>query len=416
MGKFARVLAMKSIKELGQELRDIAVDPAGVSIMSQKGIHYVVKVKNVPVVAANIIKQDMLARGGEVATAKGAITHAIAETDIIVMGTQNQFTSLLEKIKRQQFGLRDIAEQIRGALQGYDGVPSPLKVGKQEWVFGKKTFIMGILNMTPDSFSDGGKFSDTPSALSHARQMVEDGADIIDVGGESTRPGAADVSSEEEIARVVPVIQELKNLRYSLSIDTRKAAVAEAALKAGAVMINDISALRADPEMAKVAAKYQVPVVLMHMQGSPQTMQRDPRYRDLISEIMEYLWESIEAAKRAGIAERDIIIDPGIGFGKSTEHNLKLLDNLREFKSLGRAIMVGPSRKSFIGNITGLPVEERVEGTAAAVALAIANGADIVRVHDAAAMSRVARIADGISKKIENRWTNNLAFATIPRR
>jgi dihydropteroate synthase len=230
--------------------------------------------------------------------------------------------------------------------------------------------------------------------------MVRDGADIIDIGGESTRPGAKPVSAKEEIARTVPVIKKIsQKIKVPISIDTEKSEVAEQALDSGASIVNDISSLRYDKKMAKVAARYKAGLVLMHMQGRPRTMQKNPHYQSLIEEIIDYLDQSIKMAQDAGIDKEKIIIDPGIGFGKTLAHNLEILRRLREFKSLGRPILVGPSRKSFLGKILNVEPQERIMGTAAAVSLAIANGANIVRVHDVAQIRQVAKISDAI---IEN--------------
>lgn len=259
---------------------------------------------------------------------------------------------------------------------------------------------MGILNVTPDSFSDSGLYLSKNRAVEHALEMQDEGADIIDIGGESTRPGAEAVYIKEEIKRVVPVIEELvKKIKIPISIDTYKSAVAKAALSAGASIINDISGLRFDPKMPGLVAQHQVPVVIMHIKGTPKNMQKTPTYKALIPEIMDYLREGIEIAQRAGAAEDKIIIDPGIGFGKTVEHNLEIIKRLNELTGFEKPILLGPSRKSFIGKTLGdLPVTERLEGTTAAVAIGIFNGANIIRVHDVKAMVRVARIADGIKR------------------
>ncbi|HDM08739.1 MAG TPA: dihydropteroate synthase [Candidatus Omnitrophica bacterium] len=261
--------------------------------------------------------------------------------------------------------------------------------------FGPRTFIMGILNITPDSFSDGGKYLDISKAVDRAMEMVDQGVDIIDIGGESTRPGAKSVSVDEELQRVIPVITAIrKKINIPLSIDTQKAEVAKQAIKAGADIINDVSALRFDPMMAEVVRKFNVPVILMHMKGRPRTMQRAPKYGDVVSEIYNFLANRIEWAKQRGIDEDKIIIDPGIGFGKTLEHNLEILRRLREFRSLGRPILIGTSRKSFIGMILNLPPQERLNGTLASCALAIANGADILRVHDVKEVKELAKVMD----------------------
>jgi len=264
---------------------------------------------------------------------------------------------------------------------------------------GRRTHIMGILNVTPDSFSDGGLYIDTDRAVERALEIEKEGADIIDIGGESTRPGSLPLSQEEELKRVIPVIERLQDrLKIPISIDTYKAKVAREAIKAGASIINDISGLRFDPGMAGVAAEFDVPVVIMHIKGTPRDMQINPVYHDLIGEISDFLEEGISIALKAGVDEKKIIIDPGIGFGKTFEHNLEIINRLYEFRPLGRPILLGPSRKSFIGKILDLPVGDRLEGTASAVAIGIMKGANIVRVHDVLPMVRVARVADAIKQ------------------
>lgn len=263
---------------------------------------------------------------------------------------------------------------------------------------------MGILNVTPDSFSDGGLHFDASRAVERGLRMVDEGADIIDVGGESTRPGSEPLPLAEELRRVVPVIASLSaRVSVPISIDTYKAEVARRALDAGASIVNDISGLRFDRDLAKVAAERKVPLVIMHIKGSPKNMQKDPAYIDLIPEILDYLRGSISIALKAGLPEEMIVVDPGIGFGKTFDHNLEILDNLERFASLGRPVLVGPSRKAFIGKILGdAPAQERVFGTAAAVTAAILNGANIVRVHDVKEMAEVAKVADAIRKERVN--------------
>jgi len=257
---------------------------------------------------------------------------------------------------------------------------------------------MGILNVTRDSFSDGGLYFDKSAAIKRALQMVEEGADIIDIGGESTRPGAEPVTVEEELRRTIPVIEVLaKEINVPISIDTYKSEVAEKALDVGASIVNDISGLRFDPEMAKVVSDYKVPVVIMHIKGRPKDMQQNPVYEALVPEIMDYLRKGIRLAKESGVSEDKIIIDPGIGFGKTFNYNLEIINNLHEFTLLEKPILIGPSRKAFIGKILGNVSEtDRLEGTSAAVAISIMNGANIIRVHDIKEMVRVARVADAI--------------------
>jgi dihydropteroate synthase len=274
-----------------------------------------------------------------------------------------------------------------------------LEIGQRVLDLSSRTHLMGVLNVTPDSFSDGGKFFKLEEAIKQGLKLAEEGADMIDIGGESTRPGSEPVTIEEELRRVIPVIEELtKMIQVPISIDTYKSRVAKEALDSGASMVNDISGLRYDPEMKKVIAKYDVPVVLMHIKGTPKNMQENPHYDNLIEEIKTYLIESIKIAKEAGIDGDKIIIDPGIGFGKTPEDNLRILKNLNEFTELGRPLMVGVSRKSFIGKILNLPTEERLEGSLASMAVAIMNGANILRVHDVKESKMVAKLVDAILK------------------
>jgi len=275
-----------------------------------------------------------------------------------------------------------------------------------EWPSGRLDFtggcrVMGILNVTPDSFSDGGDFLDVDRAVTRGIEMVQQGAAIIDIGAESTRPGAAPVAAAEQIRRAVPIIQKLRQqVTVPISIDTRQAAVAEAAIEAGASMLNDISALE-DEAMAVLAAQKQVPVVLMHIQGTPETMQQAPQYDDVVAEVMEFLMERAKYAEVMGIARERIFLDPGIGFGKTTDHNLCLLKRLELFCELGYRVLVGTSRKRFIGQLTGKDrPAERLAGTAATVALAAMKGASIVRVHDVAEMVDVVRIVSAVQNAV----------------
>ena len=276
--------------------------------------------------------------------------------------------------------------------------PQPVSVGNKILDFSKRSYIMGVLNVTPDSFSDGAKFFDLEVAIKHGMEMAEQGADIIDVGGESTRPGAGTVSADEEIQRTEPVIRELsKRIDIPLSIDTTKADVARRALDAGAEIVNDISALRADPGMVDVAVSYQAPVVLMHMLGSPKTMQQDICYDSIIEDITDFLKERIDFAINNGVERNKIIIDPGIGFGKSVGNdNFEIIREMRSFASLGLPVLVGPSRKAFIGRLLDAEVDERDIGTLATVSIAIHNGANIVRVHNVAQAKMAAKVADSV--------------------
>ncbi|MFZ1082264.1 MAG: dihydropteroate synthase [Candidatus Kryptoniota bacterium] len=272
------------------------------------------------------------------------------------------------------------------------------KFGETTVEFGKRTYLMGILNITPDSFSDGGRFFDQTDAVLHAFQMTKDGADIIDVGGESTRPGARAVSVEEELQRVIPVISKIRLKGHvPLSVDTYKSQVAKEALKAGADIVNDISGLHFDLKMADVIAEAGASVIIMHIKGTPKDMQVNPHYSDVVKEVYDYLADAVEVAREKGI--KQIMIDPGIGFGKAVEHNLELIGRLDEFHSIGVPVLIGVSRKSFIGKILETAVESRLEGTAAAVTASIIHGADIVRIHDVREMRRVTLVADAIVRQ-----------------
>jgi dihydropteroate synthase len=275
-----------------------------------------------------------------------------------------------------------------------------VKLRRGELVLGRKTLIMGVLNVTPDSFSDGGKFFDAKRAVEHAFAMQRDGADIVDIGAESTRPGSEGITAAAELGRLLPVLEALRGkLKIPISVDTQKSAVAEMAIGAGAVIINDVSGLRHDPSLAHVVAKHRVPIILMHMRGTPQTMQKMPFAKDVIKDVWSGLKNSVALARKAGIAKDKIILDPGIGFGKSFEQNYELLMKLPKLVKLGYPLLVGTSRKGFLGKTlesNGKPAsaEERIWGTAATVTASILGGAHMVRVHDVAEMAQVARVAD----------------------
>jgi dihydropteroate synthase len=293
-----------------------------------------------------------------------------------------------------------LAKKIDSLLDNY--LRSDYKINCRGKILdlGSRTHIMGILNVTPDSFSDGGLYNDAEKAFVRARDMAAAGADIIDIGGESTRPGAEPLSEEEELRRIIPIIEHLAaDLPVPISVDTYKATVAKKALAAGASIVNDISGLRFSPDMAKIAADYGAAVVIMHIKGTPRDMQQNPVYGDVIVDVISYLEEGIAIAVKAGVDSEKIFIDPGIGFGKTLEHNLTLLNRLDELRSLGRPIVLGTSRKKFIGTILGIAVpEQRVDGTAPTLALGIERGASVVRVHDVARMAEVVRMTDAVLK------------------
>ena len=257
---------------------------------------------------------------------------------------------------------------------------------------------MGILNVTPDSFSDGGRFTKTTIAVDHAIKMIDDGAHIIDIGGESTRPGSVPITESDECERILPVIESIKkiNNKITISVDTYKASVAKKAIEAGADMVNDISGLTFDPDMISLLSGKDIPVIIMHINGKPKTMQKNPSYDNVIKNIKHFLYQQSKIAEKAGIKNNHIILDPGIGFGKTFEHNFTLIRRLDEFCSLGYPVMIGPSRKAFIGDALDLPIDDRIEGTLATVVAGIMNGAKIVRVHDVKEVSRVVKITEKI--------------------
>lgn len=366
---------------------------AGIDWMLPKAVFRCVMLKNIAPPAANIIKQEMLAKGGEAAVAYQALTGE-ENSDVLLMGTLRQYELLTAKLRLQPFKLKYIAEDIDRILNHAEpAVKSFRLAGGKSLPIGERTLIMGILNVTPDSFSDGGRYFDPARAVEHAQQMMEEGADIIDVGGASSRPSSTMASTEEELARVLPVVEALVDKDILVSVDTFRAPVAEAVLERGAHLINDIGNLTLDPQLLEVLVRFQAPVAIMH---NRMQMRQGESYKDLIADIAGELQASIEKAVQAGLPGELIMVDPGIGFGKNQEENLQLLGELASFKSLGCPILLGASRKTFIGQTLNLEVQERVEGSLAAVAIGIMNGADMVRVHDVRASKRVAMMTDAV--------------------
>lgn len=398
-----RVIEAWDKKQIIREMEEIGVHPKGIPIMLKKAINKVIKIEELTLRQALIMKQEMLSEGGDASVSKEVIGLSAKQTDVLLIGNMKQYDGLINRLKNQHyFGLSHISNQLREVLSNYGKEDFEVKCGKYCLKLSERTYIMGILNVTPDSFSDGGLYNDVEQAVLHAKKMVEEGVDIIDVGGESTRPGAKRVTAEEELRRVRPVIERLVNeVSVPISIDTYKSHVARVCLDLGCHLVNDISGLRFSPEMKEIVAEYGVAVIIMHIKGTPEDMQKAPEYRCVISEITSYFRQRIKEALESGIKRDKIIIDPGIGFGKRTSHNLEIIKRLREFKSLGYPILIGTSRKSLIGNVLNLPVEERLEGTGASVALSIMNGANIIRVHDVREMVRVAKMVDAIKLGME---------------
>jgi dihydropteroate synthase len=396
-----RLLDVDSLDEAYARLDEIRPSEQGRAIMAPKMVSRVIRVDNVDTKAANILKQNMLSIGGEVSLPREVFDYGGVKVSAIISGNLKHYKLLIAKLKRQPFGLKALAIELEELLRSSLAESGrTLRLGGKEYDLGERTLVMGVVNVTPDSFSDGGRFKDAHEAIEHALRLEEEGADILDIGGESTRPGSDFITLDEELRRVMPVIEEvLKRVSVPVSIDTTKAEVARQALNAGCAMVNEISAMRLDPEMLPLVVGKRVPFCLMHMQGMPKDMQVEPRYDDLMGEITAFLRERAEAAEEAGAEPSDIMVDPGIGFGKNLQHNLEIIRRLNELRSLGYALVFGASRKSFMGRILDLPEGERLEGTAASVALGIAGGAHIVRVHDVREMVRVSRVADAIVGK-----------------
>ena len=380
-----RILYIKNLNDARKELKKINVSSQGVEVMATKALPAVIKLTNVKLGAANILKQEMLAIGGDAAVARGVVNGLLERSDVILLGNASKIKKLIQKLNYQTiFGLPEIKEDLKRLLKElYDIEAKSVKIKGKEMVF-DSTKIMGILNVTPDSFSDGSKYLKTEDAVKRVLEMVEEGADIIDIGGESSRPGSKRVTYQEEYERVIPVIESIRKVSdIPISVDTYKADIARKAIEVGADIINDISALRFDEKMVDVLKENKdIPVILMHMKGTPEDMQKNPVYDDVVEEILEFFNDRINFCTKNGIEKERIIIDPGIGFGKRFEDNLEILKKLGEFRCFGLPVLLGASRKSFINSIYQSGPTQRLEGTLATTAKAFFAGIDIVRVHD----------------------------------
>ena len=390
-----------NLNNIETTLTKLGVDPCGISIMKDKFENILIRINNIPTTVALIIKQEMLSKGGEVATPRGMIAHHIDNGDIIISGTISQYKKLINKLAMQPFSLKDIAEQINRLI--IKKQKPLLKIRDASFDFQNKKYLMGVLNPTPDSFSDGGLYQDTQQAIKHALEMIRDGADIIDIGGQSTRPDAKIISAKKELSRVIPIIKDLRTRsNIPISIDTYYSEVADAAIENGADIINDISAGSFDSEMLKTAAKHNCPIILMHMQGNPQNMQKNPTYNNTVIDILDHLKESANSAIQSGIDPNQIIIDPGIGFGKNLEQNIEIISNINMLTSIGYPVLVGLSRKSYIEQITGAKIDDRINETIASNALVLYNGASIIRVHDIKEHKKIIRLINAFKNKEES--------------
>jgi len=384
-----------------EHLSRVGVDPASIPIFRNKGEFVSLLLYDVPAISANVIKQEMLAAGGDAAVHKHSITLKVQHTNVLTMGTLAQHKKLIEKLSLMHYwNLDEIARDIKNCL--FETKVRTIELPSGRKLEFEKPLIMGIVNVTPDSFYAASRV-EKDKLIDFAARMIKEGVDIIDIGGESTRPGSDRISEEEELNRVVPAVEIVrKNFDVVISVDTYKAKVAEEALKNGAEMVNDVSALRFDPAMMDVLKTYKPAVVLMHMKGEPKTMQENPYYEDVVKEILYFFKERIEKLQQIGLEDK-VIIDPGIGFGKRLVDNLEIIRRISEFNSLKKPLLVGASRKSFIGQVLGnLPPEERLYGTLAVTAYCVLNGVDIVRVHDVKENLHVIKLIQAISKRSDS--------------
>ncbi|MFZ2417404.1 MAG: dihydropteroate synthase [Smithellaceae bacterium] len=393
-----KLVKINNFNEAIEIFQKIGVDPYGINAMAPKTRQVNILLTAQSCKIANILKQEMLSLGADAAVARGSVSCSVKATDVLLMGTVKQIRALAAKIEKQPFGLDSISRDLPVLLDRMSQDRYILKTARREIVLGERTLIMGVLNVTPDSFSDGNLYLDRQKAVERGLQMADEGADMIDIGGESTRPGSQSVATRREIARVVPVVESLAGkLSIPISVDTTKSTVARKTLAAGAEIINDISALSDDNKMTSVVREASAALILMHRRGKPENMQTGNLvYDDLMGEIIAYLRKALQKAVTAGIGRNQMVADPGIGFGKTYEDNCKIINKLEELKVLGLPVLAGTSRKAFIGKITGGEPVQRMEGTAATVAAAIMNGCHIVRVHDVAAMKKVAAMTDAI--------------------
>lgn len=380
----ARVIEWDHPSEIAREIERTESDPEGVGIMTRKGRVFPVRLSGVSLKASPLLKQEMLSVGGDAAHARGIADHSVASSSVVLLANWGQYRRVLPKLARQPFGLAELAGEVDRALRRYvaHGVRT-VRLAHGSLTLGDRPRVMGVVNVTPDSFSDGGRHLEPPAAIERALALAAEGASVIDVGGESTRPGATVVSPEEEWRRVGPVLEGLRGrLAVPVSIDTRHAEVAARAIEAGADLVNDVEGLRAEA-MRRVVARTGAGAVVLHMRGTPATMQADLDYGELRGDVFRALAEATDAAVRDGVAPEQILIDPGLGFGKSAEQSLELLTHAGELRSLGYPVVIGASRKSFLGALAGgTGPADRLEAGLAAAVIAAERGVALVRAHD----------------------------------
>jgi dihydropteroate synthase len=388
----SQVLFLRDFEDMKNALQRVRVSPEGVRVLAKRAVFRVIRVAGLGIREVDVLKQELCSRGGDVAT---------DDDGCLLLGTLAQFERLIPRLKDPALGIPKLALSIEAALRNSE---NPLPACPPGIQLAEGPLLMGVLNVTPDSFSDGGLHGAVDEAVQAGLDMVADGASFVDVGGESTRPGAAPVPLSEELGRVRPVIRALAAaLPGRISIDTYKASVAAEALAAGAYMVNDISALRMDPNMVAVVRDAACPVILMHMLGEPRTMQCEPVYEDVIRDLYTFFVERLTWAVDQGLKEENLLIDPGLGFGKTTAHNLEIMRNLASFRSLGRPMVVGSSRKRFLGEILGIDEpKERDIATACTTTMATLAGAHIVRVHHIGPNRDAIRLARAVSNGCKN--------------
>ncbi len=394
-----REIFIRSTSEAENIMQKIGVDEIGIKVMSPKTSYKYIYLKDMTLTQCHIIKQVALSNDTDAAVHKQVITGKVEKSDILLFGTLKQLNRIADSLSHQQFKLKEVAAEIKKIVENKKN--RLWKFRGKELDLSEKKAIMGILNVTPDSFSDGGKFNKIDDALTRCETMIKEGADIIDVGGESTRPGAGKVNLDEELERVIPVIEKIKqNFDLPVSIDTYKSKVAIEAANAGVEIVNDISGLNFDDNMADVIAENKLGCCIMHILGTPEDMQKNPYYDDVIDEINDYFMGAIEKGLKAGIETESMVIDPGIGFGKRVIDNVTILNRLGEFNIHGLPVLIGLSRKSFMGKILGLDVDDRLYSTLGAQIVAFMRGADIIRVHDVKAAYDSLRIAEAIVNEV----------------
>ena len=412
----ARVLEATTLAEIAREIERTESDPEGVGIMTRKGRIYPVALSGVPLKAAPLLKQELLSVGGDAAHARGIADHSVATTATVVLATWGQYHRLLPKLRRQPFRLKELADEVDRALRAYVGHgPRTVRGPHRAFPLGDRPRVMGVVNVTPDSFSDGGRFLDSTAAVAEIERQAAEGATTVDVGGESTRPKATPTSPETEWARVGPVLTAARDrVDLPISIDTRHPEVATKAIDAGADIVNDIEGLRSE-EMRRVVARTGASVVVMHMRGTPATMQDDLAYRDLRGEVYAALAAATEAAVRDGISPDRILVDPGLGFGKSAEQSLDLLLHAGEFRCLGFPVVLGASRKSFLGWVLGGSTGPgvRLEAGLAAAVLAAERGVALVRTHDVAATVRALAVVEAARRLADRPPATPEALASV---